>query len=188
MDTMPWPHTTRRPRRLLALAVVLALAGAPPAASAAPEDAKRPVRVDFELYDLDGKLFSLERARKAGGVELVAIDFFDLACAPCKKALPEWKRLQERYARRGLRVVVVALRGDQDADSALAALRAHMAKLKAPFAVVFDKYAKVARQYGVIKEETATLPQAFLVDREGKLLRRAGGHKPIFEAIAERLR
>ena len=176
-------------RALPLLGLLFALLVTPLAALAAPAGPPRPFRADFELFTIEDKLFSLERTRQAKGVELIAVDFFDLTCAPCKKAMPEWKRLQERYAERGLRVVVVALRGDQNAREELAALREYMAKLRAPFAVVFDKYAKVAKQYGVTKDGAANIPQAFVVDRDGKLLRHAQGpHKPVFEAIRERLK
>ena len=41
-------------------------------------------------------------------VKLVALDFYAAWCRPCKDAIPQWKRLSERYRERGLRVIVVS--------------------------------------------------------------------------------
>lgn len=43
------------------------------------------------------------------GVRLVAVEFYADWCTPCKKAVPKWNRLHQKYKDRGLRLVVVSV-------------------------------------------------------------------------------
>lgn len=160
---------------LAALAVVVS--------GARPE----PPAHDFELYDLADNLYSLERIRGGSGVELVAVDFFSVDCVPCKKAIPEWRALHDRFQSKGLRVVIVAIPMQDDRDVAARRLGRFFERQPVPFPVVFDKYSMVARQYGVADDKGAKLPQAFLVGRDGKLLAQSEGHEKVVRAIEERL-
>jgi thiol-disulfide isomerase/thioredoxin len=47
------------------------------------------------------------------GVRLVAVDFYGEWCPPCKKEVPSWNRLLERYRKRGLRLIVVSVREEK---------------------------------------------------------------------------
>jgi len=142
---------------------------------------------DFELYDLADNLYSMGRVRSGPGVELVAVDFFSVDCVPCKKAIPEWRALHDRFQSKGLRVVIVAIPMQDDRDLAARRLGRFFDKQPVPFPVVFDKYSMVAKQYGVADDKGAKLPQAFLVGRDGKLLAQSEGHEKVVRAIEERL-
>jgi len=52
---------------------------------------------------------SLEKWLKRPHVRLLAVEFFGDFCEPCKKAIPAWKKLTDKYHEMGLRVVVVAV-------------------------------------------------------------------------------
>ncbi len=168
-------------RRLArALALLLLLPAARAGAEAEP-------RHDFELYDLDDRLLSLRKLRL--GAKLVVVDFFAESCAPCKAALPEWKALHRRFAARGLVLVVVAVPDDEsDRSAALARVARYFKERALPFPVAWDKYRRVAKQYGVARGDSLTVPQVFLLAREGALLLRAEKVAPIREAIERRLR
>ena len=127
---------------------------------------------DFELYELGSKLFSMARTRTAPGVSLIAVDFFWDRCKPCKKALPTWKKLHEKYHDRGLRIVIVSIRQDDDVPAARTKLKQYFDKHSVPFPVAFDKYNLVAKQYGVTSNDSnsVSLPQVFLLDGEGRLV------------------
>jgi thiol-disulfide isomerase/thioredoxin len=167
-------------RAVAALWVVLGAAVAGPA-SAEP-------RHDFELYDLSDRLVRLAAVRQAA--RLTVVDFFSESCAPCKRALDAWRKLHQRYGPRGLALVIVAVPdGDAaDRDRALARVQRHFAKHPMPFSVVWDRYLLAARRYRVAAKGTLRLPQAFLLSRSGRLLRRATGPKALAAEIARRLR
>jgi peroxiredoxin len=153
---------TRRPIILIACAAILvAVLSAPRAASAADHD--------FELFTLDDKLYKLERVRQAEGNRVVVVDFFAMSCKPCREGLEAWSELHRKSSERGLAMVVVALPEGDDRAAYEASLRDLFKAKDLPFPVVFDKYSKVARQYGVSKDGEAKLPSAFLIDRSGKV-------------------
>ena len=140
----------------------------------------------FELYDLDGHLFSLARVAGEEGVRLVAVDFFWDGCEPCRRALPEWKQLYSRYKEKGLRVVVVDVRASDDLPAARRKLRDYFAANPMPFPVVFDKYNLVARQFGVVTGDgTVTLPQIFLLAPDGKTLLKTGSFEEAARMVQE---
>ena len=136
---------------------------------------------DFELYDLDGALYDLQRIRKSKGTRLIVVDFFEVSCDPCRKALPEWSKLHAELSKKGFSIVVVALPGPEDRATAENKLFSYFKKNPVPFPVVFDKYKKVAKQYNVVKDGKATLPQAFLLSEKGKILAEGRGPED-FEA------
>jgi thiol-disulfide isomerase/thioredoxin len=41
------------------------------------------------------------------GVKLLTVEFYASWCGPCKKAVPQWKALHEKYRDQGLQLVVV---------------------------------------------------------------------------------
>jgi peroxiredoxin len=168
-------------RALAAAALAAALVAASPARGAASQS------WDFELYDLADRLYSLARARRAA--RLVVVDFFAESCAPCKAALPAWRQLQARFAGRGLALVLVAVPDDEsDRAAALERVRRYLKEHPLPFPALWDKYRVVAKQYGVARKNVLSVPQLFLIDAGGKLVRRAREVKPLREEIERRLR
>lgn len=151
----------------------------------APAAAKPPPRLDpdFELYDLrTDKLVRLSRLRHAA--DLVVVDFFSVSCRPCRKALPAWTRLHERHA--GVKLVLVAVPDRDDRDAALRRLRRFFKRRTVSFPVVWDKYLVVARRFGVVRKNTLRLPQAFVLDRAGKLLLRAREPRSVAALVQSR--
>jgi peroxiredoxin len=157
----------------------LLLVGAPARADESP--------YDFELYDLSDKLVSLARLR--GSAKLVLVDFFSEVCQPCKAALPRLRRLHQRWAAKGLALVIVAVPGDsEDRAQSLRATEQIFAGQPMPFPVVWDKYRRVAAQYKVMRDNTLKLPQAFLLSAKGALLRKAVAAAALEPELARRLR
>ena len=154
-------------------------------ASAAPAHAEP--KHDFELYDLaSDRLVNLAKVRRSA--RLVLVDFFSELCEPCKAALPGLRRLHQRFAGQGLAVVIVAAPGASDREQALRATQRIFAGQPVPFPVVWDKYWRVAVQYGVVRKRALQLPQAFLVDPQGVLLRKAVSAASLDSEIARLLR
>jgi len=151
-------------KRTIGVAIVLSLLGLPGELLA--EESRF-----FELYDIEGKLYSLERIARGDGVQILAVDFFWDGCEPCKKALPKWAALHEKYKDKGLRVVIVDVRAGDDLPTAKRKLKAYFKAHPVPFPVVFDKYNMVAKQYEVVSQDNSvSLPQVFVLDAKGGLL------------------
>ncbi|MCA9671322.1 MAG: TlpA family protein disulfide reductase [Myxococcales bacterium] len=130
---------------------------------------------DFDLYDLSDRLVRLEPLRQQA--KLLVVDFFSTTCKPCKKALPRWTKLYRRFGKTGLRVIIVAVPdGSSSRAESRTALERYFKAHPVPFPVVFDKYSLIAKRYKVARAGSFTLPQAFLLDAQGKLIRR--GTKP----------
>lgn len=155
---------------------------------AAAED-KPAFAVSFDLYDLNDTLVSVSRLLGTPTTTYVLVDFFSTSCEPCKRSMPELAELAKRYAPKGLLVLVVGLPATDDRALAFSALQAFFTPLAPPYSVVFDKYSRVAKQYGVADANgNAKLPQSFLLDRSGAIVARADTFSVIQAALAERLK
>lgn len=153
--------------RLTGLILVLLLAWLPVGQASPPAKPNR----FFELYDIAGRLFRLKRVADEAGVKVVVIDFFWDGCEPCKKALPKWQALHEKFKDKGLKVVIVDVRAGDDVATAKRKLKAYFREHPVPFPVVFDKYNVVAKEYGVVAaDNSVSLPQVFLLDPGGRSL------------------
>ena len=95
------------------------------------------------------------------GVKLLAVEFYATWCGPCKKAVPQWKALHEKYRDQGLRLVVVSV---QDPNGACARPGWN------PDDAICDTEGWLAEAWGV----GDSLPAAFLWSWRGPLLERAG--------------
>jgi len=109
------------------------------------------------------------------GVKLLAVEFYASWCGPCKKAVPRWKALHEKYRNQGLRLVVVSV---QDPDGACVNPGWN------PDDVVCDTEGRLAEAWGVGDK----LPAAFLWTWRGPLLVRKGHVAEVERAAEEELR
>ena len=95
--------------------------------------------------------------------QIVMVEFFATTCGPCRQSIPHLRKIQERYAERG--VVLLALSQE------------HETKL-APFI----KYEKINYIVGCEAKETfleyevEKIPTLFVIDPDGKIVYR--GNKP----------
>ena len=95
------------------------------------------------------------------GVRMVAVEFYATWCKPCMAAVPRWKALHEKYADRGLRLIVVAT---QDPSGQCVNPGWN------PDDIVCDPDGRLARAMNVGNH----LPAAFLWSWTGRLLVRRG--------------
>jgi thiol-disulfide isomerase/thioredoxin len=140
----------------LLFAFVLPVSVSPAQAASAPA----PVMVGspapaFARPDLDGKPVTLKTYRG----KVVLVDFWASWCPPCIIAMPELIELQKRHAGR-LQVIGVSM--DDDAASA----RAVAGRFAFNYPLLMGD-AKFGHLYGGI----LGLPSAFLIGRDGKVLK-----------------
>lgn len=152
----------------LALLVLLATLGLGLAPAARAGDASSPPpgqgrEVDFTLKDLNGRTVHLKDLR---GHPLI-IDFWATWCPPCRKQLPELKKIYQRYRSRGLRVVGVAcdsIKGDGP-EAVTDFVKEY--KLDYPILIGTDEVVDGFDVQGI--------PATFFVTRQGRVLARMDG-------------
>lgn len=112
---------------------------------------------DFSVKLLDGENFRLSSQKG----KVVLIDFWDVYCPPCIKAIPELNKLFRQYSNEGLEIIGISLDTDEKK------LLAFLGKNYIPW--------KIACSYQGWKDETAILyginatPTTWLIDRKGIL-------------------
>src|SRR6202166_2971950 len=108
-----------RPRLLFLILTAVGLVGCNQH-SASPPQPKDPVIAtgevgsrlpDFSLKDLQGHPLSSDDLRG----KVVLVDFWATWCQPCKKEMPGYQKLVDRYGSRGF--VVIGLKFDTMADT-----------------------------------------------------------------------
>ena len=130
-------------------------------AAAPPPPAGEELAYDFTLKDLQGESRSL--SDWTGQVRL--IDFWATWCAPCREEIPWLKELQQSYGEQGFAILAIS---DENAEI----IRGFVAEREINYVSLVDP-GEATRQYGVI-----SLPTAFLVDREGRIVEEFRGVKP----------
>ena len=148
----------------LGVAAALALLGCGGKVAAPPAPTAVASAPDFELKDLDGKVFKLSDAK--GTVRLV--DFWATWCAPCREEIPMFKELQAAYGPKGFKLVGIAMD-----DEGLEKVKPFADDLKISYLTLIGNES-VATAFGGI----VGFPSKFLVDREGRIVDRWVGVVP----------
>ncbi len=117
---------------------------------------------NFRLKTADGS--TLELADYKGKV--IILDFWATWCPPCRREIPGFIRLYERYQDRGLVIIGVSL--DQ---YGWRAVKPFMENYRINYPIVLGNQ-QVANQYGGIR----TIPTTFIIDRNGNIVDRVVGY------------
>lgn len=114
-------------------------------------------RPGFTLPDLDGQPRSIDE----WDGKVLLVNFWATWCPPCKKEIPAFIRLQERYGDAGLQVIGIAIdQADLVRDFAAAM------GVNYPLLVGGMGGAEVTEAWG---NRFGTLPYSVLVDRQGRV-------------------
>ncbi len=133
--------------------------------SASPPQPKEPVIAageigsrlpDFSVKDLQGRELSSADLRG----KVVLVDFWATWCQPCKKEMPGYQKLLDRYGSRGF--VVIGFKFDTMTDMEDPLQFASKIGVRYPLAVATDD---VKQKFGGIEG----LPTTMLYDRQGIL-------------------
>jgi thiol-disulfide isomerase/thioredoxin len=130
----------------------------------------------FELRDLQGHELSSATLRG----KVVLIDFWATWCQPCKKEMPGYQKLLDRYRSRGF--VVIGFKFDTMTDTEDPLRFAHRIGVHYPLAVAPDE---LKEKFGGIEG----LPTTMLYDRHGILRKKVVGfeYAEAFESAAKPL-
>lgn len=97
---------------------------------------------------------------------VVYLDFWASWCPPCLKSFPWMNEMQNRYGKKGLKVIAVNM--DQDRQAA----KDFLSKQPADFHILYDPKGKIAEQYNV-----QAMPSAYFIDKQGNISREKKGFK-----------
>ena len=166
----------RRPLRLLAVLFAAACGERAPGAPATATVGE-PVPA-YAAPTLAGDTLSLADLRG----EVVLVNVWATWCPPCRAEMPSLERLYRQLGPRGLRVVAVSVDNRAAADAVVAFVEEYGIS----FTILHDpddRVGAVFRNIGV--------PETYLVDREGRLVRRwrgaVDGDSPEFRAAVTEL-
>ncbi|MBQ5662844.1 MAG: AhpC/TSA family protein [Bacteroidaceae bacterium] len=118
--------------------------------------------INFELKDINGKetLFSTIVEKN----KYTVLDFWASWCTPCRKAMPEIKKIYEKYGNKGLAVVSLSLDTDGEAwKKAVADLEMTWTQLCNPD----GGSNQVGKAYGI-----EFIPTVLIIDKSGKIISR----------------
>ncbi len=121
------------------------------------EKEKIKVLPEWKLHNLSGGVF--ESSYLKGDVALIT--FWSSACGVCRSELPLLKELDAQYKDKGFKIVGIALDDHDDDD-----LRAFVMGEKINY-IVLRGDRKVTKAFG----EIDVVPQSFLVDRKGNVIK-----------------
>lgn len=116
---------------------------------------------DFTLLQRDSSAFTLSSLRG----KYVLLDFWASWCVPCRKSIPHWKEVYQKYAPQGFEIVGITN------DSRWSDWYKALDEEKMPWIQVADEFprenmpARLATQYMI-----PYLPTYILLDKEGKIL------------------
>jgi len=112
---------------------------------------------EFSGKMVDGSVVALKDLM--AGKKYILLDFWASWCGPCKKEIPNIKKIYEQYNSKGFEVISISI--DKDA----AAWKAAVKQFELKWPNVIDEGGKIADPYQV-----KLIPQTFLIDNTGKII------------------
>jgi thiol-disulfide isomerase/thioredoxin len=117
---------------------------------------------DFLLPAVDG---SMVRLSDHSG-KVIIVDFWATWCPPCEEMIPVLSKLHKNLGKEGLVILAVSL--DREG---LGVLGTFVHEKRIPYKVLLGND-KVTRSFGGV----STIPTLFIIDREGRLVRKLTGY------------
>jgi peroxiredoxin len=130
----------------------------------------------YQAATLAGDTVSLASLRG----EPVMLNIWATWCIPCREEMPALEALHRQYADAGLRIVGVSV----DAAGLTRDIEAFLGDVGVTFTILHDPAERVTRQF-----RTIGVPETFLIDRDGVIVRRwIGKFDPFAEDVQRDVR
>lgn len=124
------------------------------------EEAVSSIRPLFKLKDLEGKT----RDVKEWDGQVLMINFWATWCPPCRKEIPAFIKLQEKYIDKGFKIIGIAL----DEKQAVIDFADPMG-VNYPILMAEQEGIALTKAYG---NRLGVLPFSVIIDRKGKIIHR----------------
>jgi thiol-disulfide isomerase/thioredoxin len=146
-----------------------------PAPSASPAAAG-----DNHLSKYEWTLENKQRAKVSDYLgKVVLVDFYATWCEPCRAETPHLVKLQQQYAAQGLQVIGLNVGGEDD--------RAEVPKYVKEFGIQYPLGVPDDELVDAYLGDNENIPQTFLFDRSGRLVKRFTGYSEEAGAELERM-
>lgn len=122
---------------------------------------------DFTLRNVDGSTFDSSQLRG----KIVLLEFWATWCPPCKMAIPEIQKLEERIKGRNIVIVTVAI--DESYDT----VKSFVKENSIAYTVLYDD-ADVNKKYNI-----RSVPTSVILDRQGNVVNTHMGFSPGYADI-----
>ncbi|MFC2133034.1 redoxin domain-containing protein [Bacteroidota bacterium] len=127
--------------------------------------ANEQLAADFNLPATDGSQLKLSDYKG----KVVILDFWATWCPPCRKSIPDLIALKNEFGSKGFEIIGVSV--DTDTKNEVAPF---VERTGINYPVVFGNL-QVYQQYGGIR----VVPTSFVIDTEGKIVRKYEGIVPL---------
>lgn len=128
-----------------------------------------PLKMDASSADLGWTLLDGQRARLADfHGKVLVLDFYATWCVPCRQSIPHLIELQSRDGSKGLQVVGLNVGGPDD--------RVKVADFAKEFSITYPLGFPDKAVTDFFLSDDDSLPQTFVFDRQGQLVRRLLGY------------
>ena len=112
---------------------------------------------DFTLPRIDGKKLKLSNFKD----KVIILDFWATSCPPCRKGIPDFIKLYDKYKNDGLVIIGISL------DRTVEGVRIFCQKMNVNYPIVMGN-SKVVQDYGGIRY----IPTTFIIGREGNIVKK----------------
>lgn len=128
-----------------------------------------PLRAEGTTAEMGWTLIDGRRARSQDfRGQVLVLDFYATWCAPCRKSIPHLRDLQRDAGDQGLQVVGLNVGGPDD--------RVKVAAFAAEFNIPYPLGFPDQPLSDLLLSDNDTIPQTFVFDRSGKLVKRFIGY------------
>lgn len=111
--------------------------------------------------------------------QVVVLDFYATWCPPCREQVPHLVEMQRRYAGQGLNIVGLNVGGPED--------RFAVPKFVEEFGIQYSLGFPDNDMAELFMSDNNAIPQTFVFDRSGLLIKRFIGYDPSMSAELERI-
>lgn len=132
---------------------------------------------------LDGRRVSLEDLRG----QVVVLDFWATYCPPCREEIPHLVRLQKQFGAQGFKVIGLNVGGPED--------RPKVPEFVKLYGIQYELAEPDADTTRLFLADNSAIPQTFVLDRRGRLVRHFVGYdsevaseleRAVSDALAEK--
>ena len=134
------------------------------------EDKSLPKAPEFVLVNLEGKEVKLSDFKKK---KVIILDFWATWCGPCRREIPDFVELYDKYQKKGFEMVGISL--DQAGPEVV---EAFAEEYEINYTLLMDD-GKAQKEYGPIR----SIPTTFVLDRNHRIYKKYVGFRPkeVFE-------